>query len=127
MTTHKIRGKGRNGKAKMLPYWPKALSTQVVYKSNFWASHTSLRLCCLAYPFAYPCWKWFWSIACRDFPGQCYSRLVYKNIQTAKLFFGQPIFLTLWNNSAHRVLFIVTKIQNERGEASIVGPPIGLI
>lgn len=115
MTTHKmIRGKGRNGKLKCCPVDP---------------THWVLKWCIKAtFCFAYPCWKWFWSMACRDFPEQCYSRWVCKNIQTAKLFFGQTIFLTLWNKSAHKGLFIATKIQTERSKRPLLClSPIGLI
>ena len=124
MTTHKmIRGKGRNGKLKCCPVDPTHWVLKWCIKATFcFSPHKEILMLCLSML------KMVWSMACRDFPEQCYSRWVCKNIQTAKLFFGQPIFLTLWNKSAHKGLFIATKTQTERSKhPSLCFSPIGLI
>lgn len=68
---------------------------------------------------AYPCWKWLWRVAQRDFAGCWHSTLAGENAPTAKTVLSVNWFLSSvkWFSVDYSEL---TKVQNVRHEAFIV-------
>lgn len=106
----------------MLPCWPNALSSQVVYKSNFLllTSQRDFNALLIHVENGFEAWHVgiFQNSATLDGRVKIYRQL---NCSLVRL-------LTLLNKSAHRGLFIATKIQTERSKHPLLClSPMGLI